>query len=140
MKYFITEDIYIVEDNERSVQTEEVVAEPKPQYNTHKTEDTKKSGTCVILGDLSQQNHETLQKILSAINVSNPEFADTVDLASGHAQYLIFGDYEVMDKYIAHEKNGIKWLISDELDALDANLELKKKLWPQLQRVFLSNK
>lgn len=139
LKYFITEDIYVIDEapkneNDRS---DLLVEEPKVEYQKTVKPQPVVTGTCVVVKSLADRENEMLQKLLSAIKVGEPDYVDQLDLKSGHKNYLIFGDFSTEEKYVVHEKQGMRMLVSDEMHQLDTDEMLKRKLWTQLQKMFL---
>jgi len=160
LKYFITEDIYVLDEKEETTETVESVTiiepdqvdntedsglgtveltdveEPKEEYREpEKPKPT--SETCVVLKNMEDRSDETLQKILAAIKIHTPDYVDQLDFLSGHKNYLIFGDFSEKEKYVIHESEGVRLLISDEVPMLKTEESLKRKLWDQLKGMFL---
>jgi len=128
LKHFITEELYIVKENPSGSHIQ--VAEEKAEYVS------PKSGAMIILGDYKDKENETLIKLLAAIKVTDPAFATTLDLNSGHANYLLFGVNSDFEKYKITSFQGAQILNSDSIAALGENKKAKYQLWEQLQKMF----
>ncbi len=136
LKYFITEGIYVIDGVDKN-QEINIVEEPKLAYQEIKKPKTILSETCVVLNDLKHRENGMLQKLLLAIRISKPDYIDQLDIQSGHKNYLVFGDFPTEEKYVIHEKQGIRLLAADDIQQLDTDEALKRKLWNQLQTMFL---
>lgn len=147
LKYFITEGIYVIDDATEiekpvvtvAVEEPTVVEEPKSEYKEPEAPKAAVADICVVLIKSEDKENEMLQKLLTAIKVSKPDYAFDLDLKSGHKDYLIFGEFSTKEKYVIHETDVGRMLISDEVDLLNSEDALKRKLWTQLQTMFLRN-
>jgi len=139
LKYFITENIYVIEA-ERAKEKQldhSSVEEAKTAYHEPEKLKSITAETCVVLKNMEYCHDETLQKILTAIKIPTPDYVDHLDLQSGHKNYLIFGDFSDKAKYVIHESDGIRLVISDDIMKLKNDETLKRKLWNHLKEMFL---
>lgn len=145
--YLFNEGVYLVqgESDEKKPEAETPVMEPEvspeiPEPRTKEPEAIlKPHATCVVISRGGQEDHPTLQKILKAVNVTEVDYSETFDKHSGHGKYLLFGVDSDVSRYEIHHDGKSQLLFSDELEALDTDINLKKKLWEQLQKMYPKN-
>lgn len=133
LKYFITEDIYVIPGKEKeTVQSE----------GTHSQEKhTKRSYPLTVLSSKLEKNEwDLLEKILSSVNIN----IDEIQLPEGEQKDILGKKVLVFDSntypdlalYQPTTVDHIPVLKSDPLKALGQDVEKKKKLWVCMKPFF----
>lgn len=149
LKYFITEDIYLLPDNRVTKQEEQktsIPAEAVKAGGTEKNEEPVKEVTdksyplTVISAQLNEEEEKLLSAILKAVNVNLSDIA-LLEKENDRIQskkVLIFGNtyFEQLPLYKVSSHDEKRFLKSDDLAAVSSDVEKKRKLWTSLQEMF----
>ncbi|MEQ9426336.1 MAG: hypothetical protein RJQ09_18065 [Cyclobacteriaceae bacterium] len=134
LKYLLTEDIYVIEEQDTELQNQ--VAEERASYVADKKNAEPRSGVLIVLSDASEKQSSTLKKLLGAIKATDAEFSDKLDVSSNHLHYLVFSDNYGGAKYEIQSKDGYSIIASDSIKTLDDDVPAKMKLWAALKKLF----
>lgn len=155
LKFLLTEDVYVIDEKtektstDSETTTETIANSPSVEGNQLLNKAPKPTSEFLILFDNSNEEtmkaseSEFLQKILSAVkidlnavdlinvNIVEPELSLYKKVISFTSQYPL----EVTDKYKL-VSNDQMILLADGLTTIASSVDLKKKLWVELQGMF----
>lgn len=151
LKYFITEDIYLVPDNRPASKEDEKIT-TSPEANKIESDEAaitaepaKKEAEIiypltVITVPLDEEEKKLLNAILKAVSVKISDISilnkETDQLQSN--KVLVFGNiyYDRLPLYKAIVQDNKEFLKADELSAINSDVEKKRKLWGSLKEMF----
>ncbi|MGK7392766.1 MAG: DNA polymerase III subunit psi [Candidatus Cyclobacteriaceae bacterium M2_1C_046] len=150
LKYFITEEIYLVPDNRQSKQESEKTEAPEANIAESDeaaiTEEPAKKEAevdyplTVVSAPLNEDEEKLLGAILKAVDV---KFSDIAVLNKENDQLqskkvLVFGHayYNQLPLYKAIVQDDKEFLKADELSTINKDVEKKRKLWGCLKGMF----
>lgn len=130
LKYFITEDIYIIPE--------------KNHTDRRKPESTAEQGVSYKLTVISDvptpEEEKLLQGILGAIKISKDSIQHIAGTQEATGEnMLVFGDYPEFSSYKPYEPvrhNNSLIVVSHNLSDLLSDVEKKRKLWESLKQMF----
>ena len=155
-KLFENETIYLVGEPELPISIikekgEAVHSDNNPESNNPPSM-SKRTGlavVCYYAEDMPAEEKNLLEKILAAVNIElKQSLIHNVKVPNDEirieaSKYLCFGSkaHQIMEPdaeyYHVIEKDQYTIMLADELKVIKENVDLKKKLWSGLQKMFL---
>lgn len=143
LKYFITEEIYILPPK-ADVTAEETFSsetnkDPAPQPPDKKS-DYRKYSITIISHKLNDDDKNLLNSIISAIKLDPKEVQHIntyKDISAG--KVIIFGDFpeiQGLARYQIVTEDGKETLVADELRVIAHEISKKQLLWSALKKMF----
>lgn len=142
LKYFITEEIYLVPQKHKEAEapaTDALKVDETPEVEKAVFKDKRTYPLTTVAKDLNDSDIKLLKAILSAVNIDYNEMqllqSEAEELKSN--RILIFGNfYNDLPEYQLTTKETATFLKAENLSVISANVEKKKKLWTALQQMF----
>lgn len=151
IKYLINEDIYIVDQAEENESAEYPVVETPVPILEEPAEISNYKSILVIVEDdtshgLNLNDKQYLAKILSAVKADLHSISlvnihkESVGQTNGVENILVFTEnFEFNTDYQLYELSdyqNAKLILSDPLKRVAQSVDLRKKLWSSLQKMF----
>lgn len=142
LKYFITEEIYILppkEDNKPENPSPGLNKDAAPQPPEVES-DTRKYPATIISPELNEDEKKLLIAILGAVKL-DPNDVQHINNCNVNSadRVLVFGNFpekQHLPKYQILMEDGKKLLIADELKIIKRDISKKQMLWTALQQMF----
>ena len=144
LKYFITEDIYLVPDNRETKNNLEASGDKMekafPAEEASKKESKEAFPLAVVSKDLAPKEEELLKAILSAVKLNLKAIKLLKDIAEDPCsdKVIVFNSELIpeLTPYTITNMQGKLYLSADDLSTISNNVDKKKKLWVALQQMF----
>lgn len=135
-----------------TLDTDPDVGQDRKETAAKSHEPSKRTGLAVLYyyaGEMPIDEKSLLEKILSAVSINLKQSLmhnvklDNTEIQTAASKYLCFGNqaHQLMapdsDFYKVIEEEQFTMLFADDLKLIKDNVELKKKLWTALQKMFL---